>query len=295
MLQSTYVIEEKQIYIDHDRLFKELILAFFEEFIEAFFPDEYRHIDFSTATFSKQELFTDIVKGERRQIDILVEIKLKHEEQMILIHIEPQSTYHTQFHERMFIYCSRLYEKHRKPILPISIFSYNNKKAVPNIFSLTTPTFPVLTFQYLQLHLVNKNWRQFIDQDNPVVAALLSKMGYTESERVQVKLKFLRMISRLELNPAKMKLLYGFFETYLKLNEQEEKEMRDKISELPEEEATRVLKLPNSYYEKGLEEGLKRVIKNMLQKEFSINRIVEVTGVDESEIKKIQKRLDQDL
>lgn len=39
---------------------------------------------------------------------------------------------------------------------------------------------------------------------------------------VQVKLEFLRMLVRMELGPARMTILTGFFETYLKLNEEEE-------------------------------------------------------------------------
>lgn len=62
------------------------------------------------------------------------------------------------------------------------------------------------------------NWREFLYQDNPIAAALLCKMGYQEEERVQVKIEFLRMISRMELNPAKRDLIFGFFESYLSLN-----------------------------------------------------------------------------
>lgn len=53
------------------------------------------------------------------------------------------------------------------------------------------------------------------------MAALISKIGYMEEERIQVKLDFFRMISRMDLNPEKMKLIYGFFESYLKLNEKD--------------------------------------------------------------------------
>ncbi|WP_068676403.1 PD-(D/E)XK nuclease family transposase [Oceanobacillus sp. Castelsardo] len=209
MLTSTLVLERKSTYIDHDRLFKLLIQTFFQEFIEAFFPEEYSYINFSTVKFLEQEVFTDIISGERRRIDILAEVNFKGEDKILLIHVEPQSYYQQEFHERMFIYYSRLYEKHRKPILPIAVFSYNNRKEVPEQFTVEFPSLSVLEFRYLQLHL-KKDWCNFIHKDNPVAAALLSKMGYTEEERVQVKMEFLRMVSRMELNPAKMALIYGF-------------------------------------------------------------------------------------
>lgn len=140
MVSSVLVLEKKSSYLDHDRLFKELIQTFIEEFIEDFFPEEYAVINFSTLRFLEQEVYTDILKGEKRRIDILAEVTLAGKEKIVLIHIEPQASYQKEFHERMFIYCSRLYEKHRKPILPIAVFSYTNKKEVPTQFNLDFST-----------------------------------------------------------------------------------------------------------------------------------------------------------
>ena len=297
MVIPEFILEKKSTYTDHDRMFKELIKTFFQEFVEAFFPNIYPFIDFSTVTFLEQEVFTDILKGEKRQIDILAEVTLQDEERLILIHIEPQSSYQKEFHERMFIYCSRLYEKHRKTILPISIFSYNDVKEVPDQFTIALPSITIVKFNYLQLHLIKKNWRNFIYSDNPAAAALLSKMGYTEEERVQVRLEFLRMVSRMELDPAKTQLLYGFFDSYLKLNEEEEKQMREEVSKLPKEEADRVLELPNYYFdkgiEKGIEKGLKKVVYSMFEKDFPDEVIADITNLNIDEIKKLRGKFNK--
>ncbi|CEI82790.1 hypothetical protein [Oceanobacillus oncorhynchi] len=45
------ILEKKADYMKHDRLKKKLIQEFFEEFIEAFFPNLHPHIDFSKVTF----------------------------------------------------------------------------------------------------------------------------------------------------------------------------------------------------------------------------------------------------
>lgn len=45
----------------------------------------------------------------------------------------------------------------------------------------------------------------------------------------------------MQLDPAKPALLYGFFEAYLKLNEQEELIMHEEITKLPNEEAKKGL------------------------------------------------------
>ena len=48
--------------IDHDQIFKQLIEAFFREFMELFCPDEAALIDFSKVEFLREEHFTDIVR-----------------------------------------------------------------------------------------------------------------------------------------------------------------------------------------------------------------------------------------
>ncbi|KHF31035.1 hypothetical protein LR68_00525 [Anoxybacillus sp. BCO1] len=63
--------------IDHDRLFKELITTFFEEFLLLFFPHVHEHIDFQHVSFLSEELFTDVTVGEKYRVDLLVETKLK--------------------------------------------------------------------------------------------------------------------------------------------------------------------------------------------------------------------------
>ncbi|XRG88104.1 hypothetical protein V5M37_03115 [Neobacillus sp. SAB-20_R2A] len=51
------------------------------------------------------------------------------------------------------------------------------------------------------------------------------------------------MLAKMELNPAKMELVIGFFETYLKLNESEEKELMEEIKQLDKDEAEQILKI----------------------------------------------------
>jgi hypothetical protein len=116
--------------------------------------------------------------------------------------------------------------------LPIAIFSYDQKRSELIQFTVSFPFFHVLTFQFLMLELKKMNWRSFIYTNNPVAAALLSKMEYTENEKVQVKKEFLRMLVKLELNSAKAELINGFFETYLSLNKIEEEELMDEIKQL---------------------------------------------------------------
>ncbi|WP_245628062.1 Rpn family recombination-promoting nuclease/putative transposase [Shouchella shacheensis] len=201
--------------VDHDRLFKELVQEFFEEFMVLFFPDIYEEVDFAHLKFLDKELINDVSRREKRYVDIVVETQLRNEDGLIIVHVEPQASYQADFNERMFRYVSRLYEKHRKRIVPIAIFSYDDEnKKEPTTFRMSFPFMDVLRFDYLTIELKSLNWRQFVWKYNPVAGALLSKMGYTKEEKVEVKKEFLRMLVRLELDPARNHLLTAFFETY---------------------------------------------------------------------------------
>lgn len=50
----------------------------------------------------------------------------------------------------------------------------------------------------------------------PVASALIGKMEYTENEKIAVIKEFLRMLVRLELDPARSHELTTFFETLFK-------------------------------------------------------------------------------
>ncbi|MEC2341183.1 transposase, partial [Weizmannia sp. CD-2023] len=98
----------------------------------------------------------------------------------------------------------------------------------------------------------------------------------------------------------------GFFDYYLKLNEKEEAEVMENIKMLDPDEAEQVLKLPNSYfdrgYKKGKEEGREEERKELLQTipiaikmllaGMDLQLIVEKTGLSQTEVEKIKQQLE---
>ncbi|MBW4527393.1 MAG: hypothetical protein KME18_19775 [Phormidium tanganyikae FI6-MK23] len=90
--------------IDHDQNFKELISTFFLEFLELFLPEIARTIDPDSISFLQQEYFADLIEGEEKVIDLLVEVKRSGQDTTFLIHIEAQATSRSNFNRRMFHY-----------------------------------------------------------------------------------------------------------------------------------------------------------------------------------------------
>ncbi|MCX8047273.1 MAG: Rpn family recombination-promoting nuclease/putative transposase [Anoxybacillus gonensis] len=277
--------------IDHDRLFKELLTTFFEEFILLFFPHVHEHIDFRHLSFLSEELFTDVTAGEKYRVDLLIQTKLKGEAGIIIIHVENQSYMQSSFPERMFIYFSRLFEKYRTNILPIAIFSYDFIRDEPSSFTLQFPFLHVLQFQFLAVELRKQNWRDYIRSENPIATALLSKMGYNENERVELKKQFFRMLIRMNVDEAKQRLLIGFFETYVKLTEQEEKQFQNEVKKMGGKEGEQVMELIISYEQKGKIEGAKEkereMIQKMVEKGMSITQIAHLLDRSEEEVRKV--------
>ncbi|AEV19699.1 UNVERIFIED_ORG: putative transposase/invertase (TIGR01784 family) [Anoxybacillus amylolyticus] len=90
-------------------------------------------------------------------------------------------------------------------------------------------------------------------------------MGYTESEKVELKKEFLRMLVRLELDEARQRLLLGFFETYVKLSEEEEQQLQREVKAMETKEREKVLELIISYEQKGRKAGWEEGMKRGLQ------------------------------
>lgn len=281
--------EKKKEYVKHDQIFKELINNFFVEFLDVFFPEVHAGIDFESVKPLSEELYTDLIKGENRRVDIVIEAKLKGTDTLIIIHVEPQSTHQDDFHKRMYLYFSLLYNKYRKTILPIVIFSYDGKHTEVDEFKIEFPFFHVLTFNFLMLELKKKNWRDYIKSDNPVAAALLGKMGYRKEEKVQVKIEFLKMLVRMKLDPARTRFINDFFEQYLKLDGKEEVEFMREINRTENAEEFKFTQLPNSWEDRGIRKGKEAVVLKMLKEGLPMDVITKVTDLDKEAIEKLKE------
>ncbi|BAY98903.1 hypothetical protein NIES37_28810 [Tolypothrix tenuis PCC 7101] len=160
--------------IDHDRLFKELISTFFLEFLELFFPQVMAYLEPESLKFLDKEVFTDVTAGEQYEADLVAQIRFREQETFFLVHIENQSYPQADFGRRMFRYFARLFEKYALPVYPIVIFSYDTPRTPQtNIYRVEFPDKTVLEFNYGVVQLNQLNWRDFLQQENPVASALM--------------------------------------------------------------------------------------------------------------------------
>jgi predicted transposase YdaD len=254
--------------IDHDRLFKELLSTFIVEFLELFFPEVVSYLEPDTLVFLDKEVFTDVTAGEQYEADLIVKFKFRGQDTCFLIHIENQSYVQADFGQRMFRYFSRLYEKFGIPVYPIVVFSQDAPRTQqPNIFEIAFPNKVVLNFNYEVIQLNRLNWRDFLQQENPVASALMAKMDIAPGERPRVKSECLRLLATLQLNPAKTKMISGFVDTYLKLNAAEEDIFKAEIAKFEPVKQEEVMEIVTSWMQEGIEVGK---LAGKLEGEFAI-------------------------
>ncbi|MGL5832195.1 MAG: Rpn family recombination-promoting nuclease/putative transposase, partial [Waterburya sp.] len=110
---------------NHDQLFKELLTTFFVEFLELLFPSVLEYLDTDSIQFVDKEIFTDVVGGEKKIMDIVALTKFQEQDYSFLVHVENQASNAPEFNRRMFRYFCSLFLKYDRPIYPIVIFSYD--------------------------------------------------------------------------------------------------------------------------------------------------------------------------
>ena len=84
-------------------------------------------------------------------------------------------------------------------------------------------------------------------------------------DRTRVKLECLRLLATLQLNPAKMQLISGFIDTYLRLSAEEEVVFQEQIQQLQPQEEEPIMEIVTSWMEQGIERGLQQGIERGLQ------------------------------
>src|SRR5436309_1327234 len=108
----------KRLHIHHamaneDSVWKEVLDTYFREFLEFFFPEIHRDIDWSGPVefFDKElePLLADSEIGKRLADKLAKVFLLDGGEEWLLIHVEVQGTRESDFPERMFVYNVKIF------------------------------------------------------------------------------------------------------------------------------------------------------------------------------------------
>lgn len=178
---------------EFDSPWKDILEAYFQDFMLFFFPHIYDDIDWSQGyEFLDQELQQVVRDAElgKRMADKLVKVwKLSGEETWVLVHIEIQSQEGSKFSERMFVYYYRLRDRYNCKIVSLAILGDERETWRPQLFqdelwgcraSFEFPTIKLLDYE--------PHWAELEQSQNPFAIAVMAHLR-TKATREDAQLR----------------------------------------------------------------------------------------------------------
>lgn len=288
---------------EFDSPWKEILEAYFQDFVAFFFPQIHNEIDWSRGyDFLDQEL-SQIAKDAqigKRLADKLVKVwKLTGEETWVLVHIEIQSQENTGFNERMFVYYYRLRDKYHLPIASLAVLGDERKNWLPQPFQADLWGCHVrFEFPIIKLLDYASRWAELEASRNPFAIVVMAHLKTKETRndaisRKEWKFRLTRGLYERGYERQDIINLFRFIDWILDLPEALKRAFRDEL-ELYERENQMpyVTSIERMGIEQGIEQGedraTQKIALNMLRKHIPLETIAEVTGLKIEQLQELR-------
>jgi hypothetical protein len=292
-----------EIIANYDEPWKEAIGEYFDYFLDFFFADVYNLIDWSKKPISLdkelQKITADSQDG-KRLVDKLFKVWLKDNQEIwILVHIEVQSQYDTDFSQRMFIYHYRIFDLYRKPVISLAILGDETKTWRPSNYgydlggckiNLDFPTIKLLDYQ--------EKWSELEADLNPfammIMAHLKTKATISNlAEREQWKWIFIRSLYEKGYSKLDIVKLFKFIDLMMSLPKSLQRSLNQKIIKYEEDKKMPLISpFEQMAEERGIEKGLQQRIER--DKDLIIRQITRKLGTINSDLQSQVKALNID-
>ncbi|PDW03175.1 DUF4351 domain-containing protein [Candidatus Viridilinea mediisalina] len=244
--------------LDHDGIFKQLLSAFLSEFLELFAPDLLELFDPQAISLLPTESFVNLLDPDRRNADLLVQIKSKASPGAILIHLEHQAQHDDILDRRMFRYFARFYDHYDSPICPMVLCSYPSpRRAAAQRHHLSIGKRTILNFEYQVVQLNHLDWRDYLGHANPLATALMARMRIARNERWFVKAAALKQLMGMTLDSEERRMLATFISIYLPLNARETAQFNADVATWQDQNKEPGVEFISEWEQQGRKEGRK--------------------------------------
>jgi hypothetical protein len=256
--------------MDHDQLFKELLRTFLPEFVSLFLPAEAEQIDWSSLELLDKELFTDLLQGTRRSVDLVARVRtVTGAPELLLVHVEVEAAPRAEFPQRMYEYYSLLRLRHRLPVLPIAVFLQPPAGGAESSYEEYVFGLRTIRFEYHLLVLPQVR-RASLPDTNPVTHALTPLVAGRPEDPVELTLTALSGIAHTATDPARQALLGSFVGAYVRLNPEQQADLTRRLADNENQEVRAML---THWHEQGLELGREQGLERGIRQ--SIRRVLE--------------------
>jgi hypothetical protein len=265
---------------DFDSPWKTLLERYFPAFLAWFFPHIAADIDWDRGyVFLDKELqkIARRAKEKRRYADKLVKVwRRDGEETWVLVHIEIQAGYETDFAERMFVYYYRLFDRYRLPLASLVVLADERPKWRPNHYERELWACKLaLQFPVVKLLDYQPRLAELETDPNPFALAtaahlLAQTTRHDPQQRFAGKLALTRRLYQRGWTKQEVLDLYEFIDWLLALPDALEDAFLDEIHELEESEKMRYISSAERIgmrrgEELGLQKGLQQGEQQGLQ------------------------------
>lgn len=264
---------------DYDNPWKEAIAIYFKSFIAFFFPDIYETIDwrinYEFLDTQLQQVMRDDDIG-LREADKLVKVWLMDgSETWVLIHLEVQSQYQSNFAERMYVYNSRIFGLYRKRVASLAILADEEKSWRPQEYRYEIWGCQVLLrFPVVKLLDYINEWETLEKSPNPFAAIVMAHLKTQATrqkpqERREWKASIVKTLYQRGYNRAEVRELFRLIDWMMTLPKNLETEFRQEINSYEETNKMRyVTSIERLAREEGMIEKGREDIIDVLQIRF---------------------------
>jgi len=249
---------------EYDSPWKNVLDAYFEDFIAFCWPQKYLQIDWSKGYKSLDKELIKVsrnVPTSNRIADKLMEICLKDgEAAYILLHIEVQKNKKPDFEERMFIYRLRLRDLYRKPVASLAILIDNDKYWRPGIYrEVLFDSSVEMHFPVIKLIDYRDRISELENSRNRFAAVILAQLAALEKQTTEAqlitKVNLIRWLYRRGWKKDDVLMLLSFIDWVLVLPDELEAECDKAIETLEEEERVQYV---THWERRGIQRGIQK-------------------------------------
>jgi hypothetical protein len=215
----------------HDQIFKDLLRAFFYEFLLLFLPQLAAAIDPSSISMLQEEVFTDIPSGQRRTVDLAASVRLPEgDPDVAIVHVEIQRDEPPTLGHRIWEYNAliELREGHTTVSVVFLPFAATGGLALVR-YSETLGGQEYARLDYWRIAVRSLPTTQYLAPGSVLGAALAALMRPPDGDRVSHRIAILEMIDAARLDDARQYLLVNLVQTYLELNATEQAEYNRRL------------------------------------------------------------------
>jgi hypothetical protein len=296
----------------YDSPWKEILELYFPDFMQFFFPQIHRDIDWRRGyDFLDQELQQVVRDAElgKRLADKLVKVwKRSGEETWVLVHIEIQSQEEPQFSQRMFVYYYRLRDKYNQKIVSLAILGDERETWRPQPLHEELWGCEVMfRFPIVKLLDYAPRWAELEASRNPFAVAVMTHLKTKETRqdaesRREWKFRLTRRLYEQGYERQDILNLFRFIDWMMELPEGIKQAFRLELEQYEQEnQMPYVTSIEQMGIERGIEQGIERGIEqgieqerrtialNLLRENLPLEMIVKVTGLSLEQVQMLQR------